>query len=233
MRNQLFKPGLVCIIIGFVGLVITPYFLLLGVPVFIIGVVLVIFSRKPLKAKLYVTIGPILLYAPLTIIFQFAAINLSNLYTKLFLMTEQTFLIPENFEGEFRIVYNEKCGIEPKIENSHRLIEIPSNGVLILKTKYSYHDQNEYYLVDIAGHRTKINQTDYGKISKGQIPVVMPLTGEGTANMNDKTEYVFSDFYLCNKDTAYPNLGAFNEKFDELTDSLVKTCRNLGQINNQ
>ena len=35
---------------------------------------------------------------------------------------KETVLIPDNFEGEFRIIYGEKCGKIPKIENGRRIL---------------------------------------------------------------------------------------------------------------
>lgn len=46
-----------------------------------------------------------------------------------------TFLIPSDYEGTLRIVFEEKCGLTPKVENGRQILEFKKNGFLILNTK--------------------------------------------------------------------------------------------------
>ena len=100
MRKKLYFGGLTIIIISFIVCVISFWWLFYGIPAFILGSVLVIFSNQTTKNKLLVTLLPIILYFPFTYLF-LTAYN----YT-----TPKIFLIPSNYEGTLRIIYEEECG---------------------------------------------------------------------------------------------------------------------------
>jgi hypothetical protein len=64
----------------------------------------------------------------------------------------ETYLIPENFEGRFRIVYGETCGLEPKIQNGRRILEIPDSRLLIIKPEFKEGKTDyEFFFVDDKG----------------------------------------------------------------------------------
>ena len=70
------------------------------------------------------------------------------------------FLIPAGYQGTLRVVYGEKCGVKPEMENGRPLYRFPENGLLILQVREGYYNKvgAAYYFVNKAGHREEITQ---------------------------------------------------------------------------
>jgi hypothetical protein len=89
---------------------------------------------------------------------------------------KETVLIPDDFEGEFRIIYGEKCGLNPKMEKGRRVLEIPQNGLLIIQPEFEEGIiDRQYYFLDSDFNRAKINQLVNYEERKTRAPGV--LTG--------------------------------------------------------
>jgi hypothetical protein len=179
------------------------------VPAFLIGAGLVLYSKKSFKTRFFTIILPVVLWLPATCTFLY-------FYGK---TTPETFLIPAGFEGPFRIVYGEECGIDPKYENGRRLLKIPDNGILIIKQKQEggWID-HEYCLVDENGNRSKM-ESNIAFDKNIKLPGV---TLKATGMMGNITT---ADFYVTNKDTADIETSKFRDQFDSLTFALVENCR--------
>lgn len=209
LRNTLFYIGLSIIIVSFVACVISFYLIIFGIPVFLVGALLVLLSKRPVKTKLLATIVPLVLYIPATILFLYAY-NYS---------VPKTLLIPQNFEGPLRIVYKEKCGSPYQEIEGETTLVFPENGILILNEDFDRHINYEYYFVDKAGKRTKIfyELTGFSKSTK-HLPCIVS-SGSGTMGQsqamedtsgNSKEEYLasegpkeikYTEFYVYNNDT--------------------------------
>jgi hypothetical protein len=205
--------GLTLITITFIACVISFWLLYYGVFIFTFGVILVAISEKPTKTKLLTSILPIVVYVPVTYIFL-----LAYNYT-----TPKTFLIPEDYQGTLRIIYEEKCGIKLSKEDGRQIFKFPNNGILILNEDFDGGVNHDYYLVDKKGNRRKIEQIlDYKNRSLPSIQV----GGAGTLGASDKDESItFSDFYLYNKDTTLVDDYRVSQRFDSITTEIVKACR--------
>ena len=154
MKNT---KGFIFFIIGIclvlLGLLISflPFYLIIGIPVFATGVVFSWLSNRKVYVKILLTILPVLLWFPGTILVE----RLSTHYCE-----PETFLIPQNYHGYIRIIYNEKCGTH-EYEGKRRLYRIPADGILITDFPSEYGEINqEYYFVDNVGKRTKIAMDD-------------------------------------------------------------------------
>jgi hypothetical protein len=188
------------------------------------GTVLVFISKKSLKLKFITTVTPVILWLPATYIFL-------SLYGR---TTPQSFLIPSNFQGKFRIVYGEKCGVEPKNENGRRILAIPSNGILIIKPEFEAGIINyEYYLVEKNGNRKKANSISEYKERLKKLPAVL-FAGSGSSgglmpdsSFSSESPFAihYSDFYIYNTDTTDIEDFKFSQRFDSLTDAIVEGCR--------
>ena len=195
--------------------VISFWLLIFGVPVFIVGTIFVIVSKKSTKTKLLTTILPVITYLPLTYLFLLAYNHTSP----------KTFLIPAEYQGTLRIVYEERCGTKMKKENGRQIIQFPENGILILSEEFEGGINNEYYLVDKNGKRTKVDEFIDFKISKKKLPFVL-IGGGGTFGADDKSKEIkFSDFYLYNKDTIQTDNYKLSQQFDSLMNKTVTDCR--------
>lgn len=82
--------------------------------------------------------------------------------------TPELYLIPANFRGTMRIVYREKGGVNPPLENGRLVLKIPPDGILIIQPEFrSGRQDNEFYLVDEAGRRERLfDDTQAGEPSK-------------------------------------------------------------------
>src|SRR5690606_38940355 len=70
--------------------------------------------------------------------------------------TAMTILIPENFEGKLRIIYDEKCGSNFEIIDGEKTLIFPENGILVLNEEFNRHVNYNYYLVDDQGNKNEI-----------------------------------------------------------------------------
>jgi hypothetical protein len=213
LRDKTYLVGLILITISFIACVISFWLLYYGILIFAIGAIFVVLSKKSTKTKLLTTILPILVYVPVTYIFL-----LAYNYT-----TPKTFLIPVDYEGTLRIVYEESCGTKLKKENGRRIFKFPNNGMLILNEEFDGGINHEYYFVDKSGNRIRIEQILNYKDRK--IPSVQ-VGGAGTIGASDDEESItFSDFYLYNKDTLAVDDYRAYQRFDSITIATVKACR--------
>jgi hypothetical protein len=151
---------------------------------------------------------------------------------------KETYLIPNDFEGEFRVVYGEECGIKPPVENGRRVLTIPDNGVLIIKPEFEAGTINhEYYLVDKNGNREKVRMLwDYNNERVKNSPGVLlggsgSMAGEmpdGSSSSESPLAIHFTDFIVFNKGTTRRSDREevqFQQRFDSLTTALVDECR--------
>jgi hypothetical protein len=148
--------------------------------------------------------------------------------------TPETFLIPVDFKGKIRIIYGEKCGINPLLENKRRILEIPDNGLLIIQPKFKAGSIDHIYLsVDSTGKREELDHIyDFNDKSKGvrlqssgNIGGAMP---DGGFSSKSNLAIKFTDFYVSNGDS--PNVydqeySSADNTIDSLTRILVDKCR--------
>lgn len=224
MKDIKYNIGQTLVILTFIACAISYYLLIFGLPIFIFGAILIFISKKTFKTKILSTIVPIGLWLPTTIIFLY-------FYSK---TTPETYLIPQDFHGKFRVIYGEQCGIEPKEEDGRRVLEIPSNGILIIKPKFEAGTvDHEYYLVDKNGHKTKVPMLfDYNDSKKIKFGVFLDGTGsiagqipDGTSSSESPLAIHISDFYVLNGDTTQKEDYKFESRFDSLTSANVDLCR--------
>ena len=70
------------------------------------------------------------------------------------------FLIPAEYKGTLHVVYGEKCGVQPEIENGHPVYRFPENGLLMLQVREGHYNKvgAAYYYVATVGRREEIKQ---------------------------------------------------------------------------
>jgi hypothetical protein len=215
LKDRAYLTGLILIAITFIACIISFYLLIYGIFILGIGILFLWVSKKPVKTKLFATILPIILYLPATYLFL-----LAYNYT-----SPKTFLIPSDYEGTIRIVYEEKCGLTLTKENGRQILQFPQNGILILNEKFDGGINNEYYLVDNNGKRTKITESSDFKDKTKKLPLIQ-VGGAGTLGGNEHEKgIIFSDFYLYNKDTTSTDDYKLSQRFDSLTNVVVNSCR--------
>jgi hypothetical protein len=123
------------------------------------------------------------------------------------LFHKETYLIPENFQGCIRVVYNFECGVEVQKKNGRRILHVPDNGLILLKNKLKqprnllvgiWENQldQEFYIIDNKGNREKLrHKKRYSEdTSKG-----VRITGIDQRGEPDDSNFVlFKRFYVYN-----------------------------------
>ena len=223
-NDILFYLGIIFLIIGGIGLTLMVFFAIIGLPVFIIGILLILLSKRNIKTKItwiFSMIALVILFWPI--------------WTKINSGEPETYLIPENYSGKIKVVYGEDCGIEPSIENGRRILEIPENGILIIKPEFEGGIINhEYYFVNKNNERTKIeryeNHSDGTKsfpgvrlAGSGAIGGVMP---DGSSSTESPLAMRYSELEVY-QDTLNSYNFKEQQKFDTLMKDLVNECRKL------
>lgn len=172
--------------------------------------------------KILATLLPIVLYFPLTFLFLFIY-NYS---------TPKTILIPKNFDGNLRVVYDQKCGSNYDKTDGVKTLTFPENGILILNEDFDRYVNYKYYLIDELGNRTEIRQifTFSDKVQKRPCVLVgvsgtIGQTIEANTKNQEEKGITYSDFYVYNKDTVDRTDFKYQQKFDSLTTAIVNQCR--------
>jgi len=222
LKQTAFYIGLTLVAISFIACVVSFYLLVFGIPTFLLGVILIFLSNQTIKTKLLTTLIPLALYLPSTFLFLYVY-NYS---------TPKTILIPKDFDGTLRVVYEEKCGSNYDKIDGVKTLTFPKNGILILNEDFDRHINYNYYLVDKLGNKTKIPQILAFR-DKGQKRPCVLVGGSGTIGQTieanstnqEEKEITFSEFYVYNEDTVDRNDFKSQQKFDSLTTAIVNQCR--------
>ena len=229
MKNKS-KIGIGIITVGFL-ISLNPYWLIIAIPIFIIGVVLVYLSNKSKLKKLLWTIIPIVLWYPGMFLFMYLIGNVGTAMAQ-----KIDFIFIEGYEGKAMVISNMECGQKVyKFENREQL-EIPQNGVLLyqgeIKSGYINHN---YYFENKAGKKTEIPkranhmyfESSEQKPDKSIIGVW--LGGMGTKSINlPKPEIEFK--YISLTVSSADSIDKYSEffysnNFEELSDSLAQNCK--------
>ncbi|MEN3323408.1 hypothetical protein VP395_06690 [Mariniflexile soesokkakense] len=210
----LFYIGIALLLIGAFGLTFMAFFVIIGLPVYIIGIILILVVKRRLKIKLFWILGTIV-----------SIIIFWPIWTKINTIEPETYLISENYTGKVKIIYGLDCGIEPKIENGRKILEIPNDGILFVKYKFeSGIIDHEYYSVDRNGKRIKFEQFEnykngtknvpgIGFSASGNFPGEMP---NGGFSSESPLTVHFSEFQVL-RDTIL--------KFDSIVRSRIEKCK--------
>ncbi len=110
-------------------------------------------------------------------------------------------------------------------ENGRQILQFPETGILILNEKFNGGINNEYYLIDKSGNRTKVDESINFKDSTKKLPFIL-IGGAGTFGVDDKSKDIkYSDFYLHNKEIVQTDNYKLSQKFDSLMWKVVNDCR--------
>ncbi|MET0637852.1 MAG: hypothetical protein ABWZ25_17610 [Chitinophagaceae bacterium] len=111
----------------------------------------------------------------------------------------ETYLLPQDFTGKVNIIFNQANGEPVKYENGRRVYEIPANGILL--TQFKDEDgiiDHEYYYVDSAGNRTRLNVfSDDEKEKATNAGVFRDGTVGVYGNSSDPKSLSYQEFYIA------------------------------------
>lgn len=227
-----------------VYLILGPWINAFSIPVFLLWIIGMFFQlvfidkfiqNEPTKTTISSILKVVLGFPTILILSAISIYGLSFLGSYLSRPEPETFLIPTNFQGTFKVIYGEECGMNPTIENGRRILQIPANGILIVQPEFEGGIiDHEYYFIDDDGKRTKIEQYENYADGTTNIPGVRlggsgiiggAMPNEGSSSESPLAIH-FTDFQVYqNSIDKYD----FKEerKFDSLTTALVEECRKL------
>ena len=236
--NILYYSGLILLAIGAFGLTFAAFFAMIGLPIFIVGLILVLVSlKKTWKERLF-PIG----------LFLIGIVAFWPIWRAMNTVGPETFLIPENYRGRVNIIYKEDCGIKLEKPKEGLVYKIPNDGILILdqEQKYGFID-HEYYLVSQNGKRTELPKMDVrdfneewtseknpnepprdqlGVFHWGRTGSMGKMIDENGEISNKDDLYTFSEFYV----STYSDLTErfdfkYERKFDSIRDNKIEKCK--------
>lgn len=120
--------GIAIISISLIISVVSPYaVLIIGIPIFVIGLICLWISKINRNTKLLWSVIPPILWFPLTTLWLF-------IYNSIGQMNAQKidYYINESFSGRL-IIVESQCGNDPIVKNDRLQFEIPENGVCFFK----------------------------------------------------------------------------------------------------
>ncbi len=149
------------------------------------------------------------------------------------LFHKETYLIPRNFQGCIRVVYNFECGVEAQKKNGRSIIHVPDNGLILLKNElkrprnllvaiWEQQLDQEFYSIDNKGNKEKLHHKEqYSQdISKG-----VRITGTDERGEPGNSNFVlFKRFYVYNSSNIKNEIDCSTVE-DNLFNKLEK-CRN-------
>ena len=141
--------GLLLLAIGSLGLTIFSFFSVFGLPIFILGVILVMLSNEKTRKQRIISIS----------IFGIGILSFWPIWRSMKTVEPEVFLIPKHFQGKVNVIFSKGCGEQLEKTEEGLVYHIPKDGILMidgeLKTGFINHS---YFYVDSLGKRTEIEK---------------------------------------------------------------------------
>lgn len=236
--NILYYIGLILLAIGAFGLTFAAFFAIIGLPIFIVGLILVLISLKKTWKQRLIPIG---LFIIGIVVFwpTWKAINTVG---------PETFLIPKDYQGRINIIFKEDCGTELEKTDKGIVYKIPNDGILIIDSKLKTgFIERSYFYIDNKGNRTEIPKMDVRDFNeewtleknpneppRNQLGIFhWGRTGSTGSMIDEKGEitnkdeqYDFLEFYVSTYSDLSEKFGfKYKQKFDSLKTEKLKICR--------
>ena len=228
--NILFYCGFFLLVIGVFGLTFAALFAIIGLPIFIIGGILILLTNKSWKKKLI-----------LISLFVLAIILFWLIWNKINSVGPETYLISENYRGRIRIIYGEDCGIQLTEKENRLTYLIPDDGILIVnqELKFGIID-HKYYLVDLNGIRTELPwmtvrdfneahtiEKNLNEPPRDKLGIFRTVSGTVSDSQDTNDGYKFQEFYVSTYSDLYDKFGfKYNRRFDSIIENKIQYCRN-------
>ncbi|WP_204346601.1 DUF6843 domain-containing protein [Psychroserpens algicola] len=235
--NFLFYSGLLLLATGAFGLTFAAFFAIIGLPVFIVGIILILISKKAGKQKI-VPIG----------LFVIVIIAYWPIWTNINTVEPETFLIPNDYRGRVNIIYKKDCGILLEKTDNGLTYKIPNDGILLLSNEQKYGFINhKYYLVDKEGKKTELPKMDIrdfnedhtlekkpnepprntlGVFHWGRTGSIGKMTDQNGEVSNKDNLYTFNEFYISTYNDLKEKFNfRYDQKFDSIRNMKIKKCK--------
>ncbi len=216
-EKSLKKIALTIIIVSFLISLITPFFIIVAIPMYIIGsIILGASTNLTFRNKLGLFFIPILLYVPVYIV---------SMKLLVFIIAEpETYWIQERYIGPITIIYGEENGVNTAFDENRTLYKIPDSGVLITNKPYKGGFIDHYFFYVNETNITKelfyldfLNSYDNVDTSQYTIGILHPVSGSGQFGVKTKS-YKFQRFFVG----SYNDLEKYTLIQNGQHDSIIK-----------
>lgn len=206
MKFNKFYIGIILIIISFILSTYNFYLFFFTIPIYCIGSIFVIISPIKIIYKIFSIILPLALYIPAN------SLQL-EIYKHL---KRKEFIVPTNYSGPLRIIYEENCG--EKLNEKNKTYQFPQDGILILSAKEDGGLNHHYFYMNKNGEKVEIPQVDLTENKK-------PIPSVSLIGFIEKNNTKYIDLYINNGSSVQYNFFGSNTKLDSLTTVKVNNCR--------
>lgn len=236
--NIFYYCGIFLLAIGAFGLTFAAFFAIIGLPIFIVGLILVLVSHKNTWKKRLITIG----------LFIIGIVAFWPIWREVNSVGPEVFLIPENYRGRVNIIYKKGCGINLQKSTEGLVYKIPNDGILIINKEQDFGlIEHTYYLIDQNGNRTELPKMDtrdfneewtleknpnepsrdkLGIFHWGRTGSMGKMIDENEEVTNQDELYTFSEFYISTyKDLTERFDFKYEQRFDSIRDYKIKKCK--------
>jgi hypothetical protein len=210
-----FTGGAGLVVLAFLVTVVSPYWVAVSIPAYLVGALMVALSDQRRILKVATILAPVAFVLPA-----------SRLFNHLYLSLgpdpiPETYLIPSGMTGQVLIIRNEECGIEPRLENGRWVLEIPHSQILIVRSDVptGVIDQ-EYVVIGAGGGRTLVSRTPGRPDSSQEITV--EASGRGSTGGPDGCAFTYTSLLV--RRVGEPLRPPDDELF-AVACSLVVACR--------
>jgi energy-coupling factor transporter transmembrane protein EcfT len=230
LKDKKYIFGLTIITLTFL-VSLNPYFLIFTVPVFLIGVGLLWFSKAKILQKTLWTVLPVILWYPSFYVFMYLTGTIGTATAQ-----KLDFNFPNNFKGKAIVVQQMDCGQEIIKKDGREQLNFPENGILLYKGKIkSGYINHQYFYVTNTGDRKKIPERanymfwDDAKTVTSSSEVGVWLEGMGMSTQfppDGLAEYEYFQTIVSSKDSLEKYYDFhYNKRVDSLKYEIMKRCR--------
>ena len=234
-HSIVFYIGVFLVAIGVLGRTFAAFFFQIGLPVFVLGVVLIILSKKKWQHKL------LAIAASLMVITGFWTI-----WTALNTVEPEIFLIPNDYRGRVTLIYKKGCGTPLEKTKDGYSYAIPKEGILILDHKQTFGRINPtYYAVDQKGNRRRIPKMDVSDFkepwtlektpnepSRNKVGVFywgrtgsVAQSSSDPNSLENQEHYTYQEFYISSYNDLHTRFDLnYENQFDSLIKVKLKGC---------
>ena len=125
MRDKKYIIGLTIIVLTFL-VSLNPYLLIFTIPIFLIGVGLLWFSKTKILKKILWTVLPLILWYPLMHLFFYLSGIIGTATAQ-----KLDFNFPDNFKGKAIVIQQIDCGQEILKKDGREQLNFPENGISV------------------------------------------------------------------------------------------------------
>lgn len=207
------------------------YLLIFAVPIFLMGVSLVWFSKKKILNKTLWTALPIVLWYPSFYVFMYLLGTIGTATAQKF-----DFNFPDNFKGKAIVVQQTDCGQKVIKKDGREQLNFPENGILLYQgTIESGYINHEYFYLTQTGDKIKIPKRanymfwDDAKTVTNSSEVGVWFEGMGMETQfppNGFADYKYLEMVVSSKDSLEKYYDfQYNKQIDSIKYETMKRCR--------